>query len=37
MSNPLSRYKMLAEEDLKIIDTLTREEYEEVLNQAAMF
>lgn len=37
MSGPLSRYKMLAEEDLETIDILTRKEYEEVLNHVDMF
>jgi len=37
MNSPLSRYKTLSEEDLNIIDTLTSNEYEMVLNQAATF
>ena len=37
MNDPLARYKMLGEEDLHIIDSLTTREYEKVLNQAATF
>ena len=37
MKSTLSRYKTLSEEDLSVIDTLTRNEYAMVLNEAATF
>ena len=37
MKSALTRHKTLSEEDLKAIDTLTGDEYEMVLNQAATF
>jgi hypothetical protein len=37
MKSTLARHKTLSEEDLKAIDTLTGDEYEMVLNQAATF
>ena len=37
MKSTLARHKTLSEEDVKTIDTLTGNEYEMVLNQAATF